>query len=222
MGIDLGPKGWGQETLLTTFSLISSGGRVAGCPPTRDDQLRPAGTAARRFCGYAACGRRRGPRRGRPRALRTLEPPSRASSTTTGARSGSSSASEREDGPALRSEARRLPPPPPRPPRGGSTSSPSPEPGCVLLAQPQRHLPEQPLLHRAAVLVLEHSEEAGTVGILLQLLGGLDGLRPPPPPRRPLHGAPLPTAPLDRRGRPVRARLRVVTTGATCREGVRS
>ena len=43
-----------------------------------------------------------------------------------------------------------------------------PERGCVLLAQPHAIFPDQPLLHRAAVLVLEHSEEGGTVGVLLQ------------------------------------------------------
>ena len=42
-----------------------------------------------------------------------------------------------------------------------------PERGCVLLAQPGALFPEQPLLHRAAVLVLEHCESEGTVGLLL-------------------------------------------------------
>ena len=42
------------------------------------------------------------------------------------------------------------------------------ERGCVLLAQPGAIFPEQPLMHRAAVLVLEHSETRGTVGILLE------------------------------------------------------
>ena len=42
-----------------------------------------------------------------------------------------------------------------------------PESGCVLLAQPGAIFPEQPLLHRAAVLVLEYSEVTGTVGLLL-------------------------------------------------------
>ena len=43
-----------------------------------------------------------------------------------------------------------------------------PERGCVLLAQPGAIFPEQPLLHRAAVLVLEHSQDAGTIGVLLE------------------------------------------------------
>lgn len=42
-----------------------------------------------------------------------------------------------------------------------------PERGCVLLAQPHAIFPEQPLLRRAAVLVLEHSDAEGTVGLLL-------------------------------------------------------
>eukprot|EP00967_Tisochrysis_lutea_P074319 scaffold99798_cov27-Tisochrysis_lutea.AAC.1 len=42
-----------------------------------------------------------------------------------------------------------------------------PELGCLLLAQPHVLLAESLLLHRAVVLVLEHSEEAGTVGLLL-------------------------------------------------------
>ena len=42
------------------------------------------------------------------------------------------------------------------------------ERGCVLLAQPGAIFPEQPLMHRAAVLVLEHSEDRGTVGLLLE------------------------------------------------------
>ena len=44
-----------------------------------------------------------------------------------------------------------------------------PERGCVLLVQPGAIFPEQPLLHRAAVLLLEHSSEkgGGTVGLLL-------------------------------------------------------
>jgi len=37
----------------------------------------------------------------------------------------------------------------------------------VLLAAPHDVFAEQPLLRRAVVLVLEHSEEAGTIGILL-------------------------------------------------------
>ena len=43
-----------------------------------------------------------------------------------------------------------------------------PERGCVLLAQPHAIFPEQPLLRRAVVLVLEHSETEGTVGLLMQ------------------------------------------------------
>ena len=43
-----------------------------------------------------------------------------------------------------------------------------PERGCVLLAQPHALFPEQPLMHRAAVLVLEHDDVNGTVGLLLE------------------------------------------------------
>ena len=42
------------------------------------------------------------------------------------------------------------------------------ERGCVLLAQPGTIFPEQPLMHRAAVLVLEHSADYGTIGVLLE------------------------------------------------------
>ena len=61
-----------------------------------------------------------------------------------------------------------LPPTPPPAPAWWVHELAVPERGCVLLAQPHAIFPDQPLLHRAAVLVLEHSEEAGTVGVLLQ------------------------------------------------------
>ncbi|EOD35458.1 hypothetical protein EMIHUDRAFT_449231 [Emiliania huxleyi CCMP1516] len=44
----------------------------------------------------------------------------------------------------------------------------APEPGCLLLAQPHAHIVvEEPLMHRAVVLVLEHDAARGTVGLLL-------------------------------------------------------
>lgn len=64
-------------------------------------------------------------------------------------------------------------PPSPPPPADGAESSywvhelAVPEPGCVLLAQPHALLADQPVLHRAVVLVLEHDEVSGTVGLLL-------------------------------------------------------
>ena len=42
------------------------------------------------------------------------------------------------------------------------------ERGCAPLAQPGTIFPEQPLMHRAAVLVLEHSADYGTIGVLLE------------------------------------------------------
>lgn len=64
-------------------------------------------------------------------------------------------------------------PPSPPPPTDGADGSywvhelAVPEPGCLLLAQPHALLADQPVLHRAVVLVLEHDEECGTVGLLL-------------------------------------------------------
>lgn len=64
-------------------------------------------------------------------------------------------------------------PPSPPPPTDGADGSywvhelAVPEPGCLLLAQPHALLADQPVLHRAVVLVLEHDEESGTVGLLL-------------------------------------------------------
>jgi len=64
-------------------------------------------------------------------------------------------------------------PPSPPPPATGADGSfwvhelAVPEPGCLLLAQPHALLVEQPILHRAVVLVLEHDEKRGTVGLLL-------------------------------------------------------
>ena len=66
-----------------------------------------------------------------------------------------------------------------------------PEPGCLLLAQPHALLVEQPILHRAVVLVIEHDEQRGTIGILLdtpanatlgQLLKRCETASPPVPP----------------------------------------
>ena len=64
-----------------------------------------------------------------------------------------------------------IPPAPPSPPADAwwVHELAVPERGCVLLVQPGSIFPEQPLLHRAAVLLLEHSTEkgGGTVGLLL-------------------------------------------------------
>ena len=68
-----------------------------------------------------------------------------------------------------------------------------PKRGCVLLAQPHALFPAQPLMHRAAVLVLEHDDVNGTVGLLLERDSCAPRRRPAEAARRP------PAAPLCRR-----------------------
>ena len=55
------------------------------------------------------------------------------------------------------------------PARGAGAREEKPASRLLLLglAQPGALFPDQPLLHRSVVLVLEHSEASGTIGLLL-------------------------------------------------------